>query len=197
MATVLKEGVSAEKEAEAGEQVRRVVEEILADVEARGDKAVRELSQRFDAWSPESFRLSAEEIEACVAELPDRVIADIRFAQEQIGNFARIQRDALKDVEVETLPGVVLGHKNIPVSNVGCYVPGGKYPMVASAHMSIVTAKVAGVGRIIACAPPYKGRPSAAIVAAQHRDLADGRTVAISRGENVRMDPPAAGVVEE
>ena len=145
-----------------------MVEGILADIEKRGDEAVRLLSKKFDNWSPKDFRLSKSQIEECLKSLPKQVIDDIKFAQAQIRNFAQIQRDSIRDVEVETMPGVVLGHKNIPINSVGCYVPGGKYPMVASAHMSIVTAKVAGVKRIIACAPPYKGSPHPAIVAAMH-----------------------------
>ncbi len=168
MAIWLKKGISAEDDAAQVAQVRKTVEQILADIEARGDDAVRELSQKFDNWNPKEFRLTRAQIDECVKSLPKQVIEDIKFAQQQIRNFAQIQRDALRDVEVETLPGVVLGHKNIPVNSVGCYVPGGKYPMVASAHMSIVTAKVAGVKRIIACAPPYKGAPHPAIVAAMH-----------------------------
>lgn len=168
MAIWLKKGISAEDDAAQVAQVRKTVEQILADIEARGDEAVRELSQKFDNWNPKEFRLTRAQIDECVKSLPKQVIEDIKFAQQQIRNFAQIQRDALRDVEVETLPGVVLGHKNIPVNSVGCYVPGGKYPMVASAHMSIVTAKVAGVKRIIACAPPYKGAPHPAIVAAMH-----------------------------
>jgi sulfopropanediol 3-dehydrogenase len=168
MAIWLKKGISAEDDAANVAQVRSTVEQILADIEARGDEAVRELSQKFDNWNPKEFRLTRAQIDECVKSLPKQVIEDIKFAQQQIRNFAQIQRDALRDVEVETLPGVVLGHKNIPVNSVGCYVPGGKYPMVASAHMSIVTAKVAGVKRIIACAPPYKGAPHPAIVAAMH-----------------------------
>jgi len=168
MAIWLKKGISAEDDAANVAQVRSTVEQILADIEARGDEAVRELSQKFDNWNPKEFRLTRAQIDECVKSLPKQVVDDIKFAQQQIRNFAQIQRDALRDVEVETLPGVVLGHKNIPVNSVGCYVPGGKYPMVASAHMSIVTAKVAGVKRIIACAPPYKGAPHPAIVAAMH-----------------------------
>ncbi len=168
MAIWLKKGISAEDDAAQVAKVRKTVEEILADIEKRGDTAVRELSQKFDDWNPKEFRLTRAAIDECVKSLPKQVIDDIKFAQQQIRNFAQIQRDALRDVEVETLPGVVLGHKNIPVNSVGCYVPGGKYPMVASAHMSIVTAKVAGVKRIIACAPPYKGKPHPAIVAAMH-----------------------------
>jgi len=168
MAIWLKKGISAEDDAADLVKVRGTVEEILADIEKRGDVAVRALSKKFDNWNPKDFKLSKAEIDECVKSLPKQVIEDIKFAQAQIRNFAQIQRDSLRDVEVETLPGVVLGHKNIPVNSVGCYVPGGKYPMVASAHMSIVTAKVAGVKRIIACAPPYKGSPHPAIVAAMH-----------------------------
>ncbi|MBF0277402.1 MAG: histidinol dehydrogenase [SAR324 cluster bacterium] len=148
-------------------EIRKTVEGLIADVEKRGDAAVRELSERFDRWSPEHFRLSEEEIQQCIESLDEQTLHDIRFAQSQIRNFAQIQKDALQDVEQETMPGVVLGHKNIPVNSVGCYVPGGKYPMVASAHMSVLTANVAGVRRIVTCAPPFEGKPSAAIVAAQ------------------------------
>ena len=168
MAIWLKKGISAEDDASDLTKVRSVVEVILADIEKRGDEAVRLLSKKFDNWSPKDFRLSKSQIEECLKSLPKQVIDDIKFAQAQIRNFAQIQRDSIRDVEVETMPGVVLGHKNIPINSVGCYVPGGKYPMVASAHMSIVTAKVAGVKRIIACAPPYKGSPHPAIVAAMH-----------------------------
>lgn len=168
MAIWLKKGISAEDDASDLTKVRSVVEVILADIEKRGDEAVRLLSKKFDNWSPKDFRLSKSQIEECLKSLPKQVIDDIKFAQAQIRNFAQIQRDSIRDVEVETMPGVVLGHKNIPINSVGCYVPGGKYPMVASAHMSIVTAKVAGVKRIIACAPPYKGGPHPAIVAAMH-----------------------------
>lgn len=154
-------------------KVRATVEAILGDVEARGDVAVRELSAKFDNWEPRDFRLSQEDIEAAVKQLSSRQIADIQFAQTQIRRFAQIQRSSMTDVEVETLPGVVLGHKHIPVNAVGCYVPGGKYPMIASAHMSVVTAKVAGVRRIVATAPPYQGRPHPAIVAAMHMGGAD------------------------
>ena len=170
MARYLKQGMSSDVIADQDDQVRQIVEEIIQELGARGDIALREYSERFDRWSPESFRLSADDINDCYRQLSDRVIEDIKFAQEQIRNFARVQRAALLDIEVETLPGVTLGHKNLPVNSVGCYVPGGKYPMVASAHMSVVTAKVAGVKRIIASAPPYKGRVSAAIVVAM--DLA-------------------------
>ena len=169
----IKSGRTQEATAEQQTQVRRTVEEILVTIGARGEAAVREYSEKFDKWSPASFRLTADEIEACVSALPRQTIADIEFAQAQIRNFALAQRAALKDVEVQTLPGVVLGHKNIPVSSVGCYVPGGRYPMVASAHMSVVTAKAAGVKRIIATAPPFGGKPHPAIVAAMHLGGAD------------------------
>lgn len=173
MIRYLKEGVSEEKASTDDAKVRQIVESILADIEGRGDAAVREYSEKFDSWSPESYRLSAEEIKACYDEVSEQDIADIRFAQEQVRNFAEHQRAALQDVEVETLPGVVLGHKNIPMQSVGCYVPGGKYPLVASAHMSVVTAKVAGVPRVIAAAPPFEGRPSPAIVVAMDMAGAD------------------------
>ena len=169
----VKTGQSAEVKAENSAQVRKTVEGILADISARGEAAVREYSEKFDKWSPASFRLCEGEIAACIRELPQQVIDDIRFAQEQIRNFALKQRAALRDVEVETLPGVILGHKNIPVNSIGCYVPGGRYPMVASAHMSVVTAKAAGVKRITACAPPTGGKPHAATVAAMHLGGAD------------------------
>src|SRR5580658_9829434 len=169
----IKNGQSAESKAENSAQVRKTVEEILANIAARGEAAVREYSEKFDKWSPASFRLSGDDIAECVRALPQQVIDDIRFAQEQIRNFALKQRAALRDVEVETIPGVVLGHKNIPVNSVGCYVPGGRYPMVASAHMSVVTAKAAGVKRIIASAPPTGGKPHAATVAAMHFGGAD------------------------
>jgi len=169
----LKTGQSAEAKAENSAQVRSTVEGILADIAARGEAAVREYSEKFDKWSPPSFKLSESEIAECVRALPQRAIDDIKFAQTQIRNFALKQRAALQDVEVQTLPGVVLGHKNIPVNSVGCYVPGGRYPMVASAHMSVVTAKAAGVKRIIASAPPFGGKPHPAIVAAMHLGGAD------------------------
>src|SRR3954451_11655559 len=173
MAIFLKTGISAEQDAADIARVRKTVEEILADIEKRGDAAGRELSKRFDNWAPDNFRMSKGEIEDCVRQLPRQVVDDIKFAQEQIRNFAQIQRDALRDVEVETLPGVVLGHKNIPVNSVGCYVPGGKYPLLASAHMTVLTAKVAGVKRVIACAPPFQGKPAPAIVTAMHLAGAD------------------------
>ena len=166
MIRYLKSGMRPADAATGDAKVRAVVEEMLAAIGARGDDAVREYSERLDKWSPPSFRLSRAQIDACHAELPAQAIADIRFAQAQVRRFAEIQRAALQDVEVETPPGVILGHKNVPVSSVGCYVPGGKYPLVASAHMSVVTAKVAGVPRVIAAAPPFNGRPAPAIVVA-------------------------------
>ncbi|MDP6217246.1 MAG: histidinol dehydrogenase, partial [Alphaproteobacteria bacterium] len=144
------------------------VEEILASIETEGDVAVRRLSEKFDNYSPPAFRLSQSEIDALMAQVSTRDMADLKFAQEQVRNFAQIQRDSMLDVEVETLPGVILGHKNIPVQSVGCYVPGGKFPMVASAHMSVATASVAGVPRIVAATPPFKGAPNPAVIAAMH-----------------------------
>jgi sulfopropanediol 3-dehydrogenase len=173
MPRYLKRGMDASAIKAADAKVRETVETILADIEARKDQAVRDLSQKFDNWSPADFKLSEREIERAIAQVPKRDLEDIKFAQAQVRNFAQKQRDSMADIEVETLPGVILGHKNIPVNSIGCYVPGGRYPMVASAHMSIVTAKVAGVKRIIACAPPYKGGPHPAIVAAQHFGGAD------------------------
>jgi sulfopropanediol 3-dehydrogenase len=166
MVRILKAGAAAEAVASQDLAVRQVVESILVDLQRRGDAAVREYSEKYDRWSPQSFRISSQDISACYSELSDQVLEDIRFAQAQVRHFAQVQRAALQDVEVETLPGVILGHKNIPIESVGCYVPGGKYPLVASAHMSVVTAKVAGVSRIIAAAPPFGGRLSAAIIAA-------------------------------
>lgn len=173
MATFLKRGRDAAARAEDQAKVRQIVEGILSDIETRGDAAVRELSVKFDGWDRESYRLTEQEIEGCLSQLRARDIEDIRFAQEQVRNFAQAQRDSMLDIEVETLPGIVLGHKNIPVNSVGCYVPGGKYPLLASAHMSVVTAKVAGVKRIVTCAPPFEGKPAPAIVAAQHLAGAD------------------------
>jgi sulfopropanediol 3-dehydrogenase len=157
----------------ADAKVRETVESILAQVDERKDAAIRELSEKFDKWSPQDFRLSAQDIERALSQVRKRDLEDIKFAQAQVRNFAQKQRETMKDLEVETLPGVVLGHRHIPVNSIGCYVPGGRYPMVASAHMSIVTAKVAGVKRIIACAPPFKGGPHPAIVAAMHFGGAD------------------------
>ena len=169
----LKRGMDAGAIKAADAKVRETVESILADIDARKDAAVADLSKKFDNWSPASFKLSPAEIEAAIAQVPKRDLEDIKFAQAQVRNFAQKQKETMHDLEVETLPGVVLGHKHIPVNSIGCYVPGGRYPMVASAHMSIVTAKVAGVKRIIACAPPFKGGPHPAIVAAMHFGGAD------------------------
>ncbi|WP_170349500.1 MULTISPECIES: histidinol dehydrogenase [Ruegeria] len=164
----LKRGKSDADRAEDDAKTRAVVEATLKDIETRGDVAVRELSEKFDNYSPPSFRLSQQDIDDLIGQLTDRELADIKFAQEQVRNFAQAQRDSMVDIEVETLPGVILGHKNIPVQSVGCYVPGGKFPMVASAHMSVATASVAGVPRIIACTPPFNGKPNAAVIAAMH-----------------------------
>ncbi|MDK4742955.1 histidinol dehydrogenase (plasmid) [Rhizobium sp. CB3171] len=165
----LKTGKPAADRAEDDAKVRAVVEATLKDIEARGDAAVRELSEKFDKYSPPSFLLSTSEIEAAINKVSTRDMADIEFAQAQIRKFAQVQRDSMKDVEVETYPGVILGHRNIPVQSVGCYVPGGKFPMVASAHMSVLTASVAGVPRIVAAAPAQKGEPHPAIIAAMHK----------------------------
>ncbi|HSV48041.1 MAG TPA: histidinol dehydrogenase, partial [Ramlibacter sp.] len=173
MIQYLKKGQSAGAKADMNSQVRATVEAILADIESRGDAAVREYSAKFDKWSPQSFRLSAAEIDACIAQVSPAALADIKFAQAQIRRFAQIQKSSMHDVEIETLPGVVLGHKNIPMNSVGCYIPGGKYPLIASAHMSVLTAKVAGVKRVIACAPPFEGKPCPEIVAAMHLAGAD------------------------
>ncbi len=173
MVNYLKSGKSGEDIDTQDAKVRKTVEDILADITARGDAALRDYSEKFDNWAPETFQLSTAEVQACYDDVSDQAKEDIQFAQTQIRNFARHQRDALQDVEVETLPGVVLGHKNIPVNSVGCYVPGGRYPMVASAHMSVVTAKVAGVKRIIATAPPNQGKPHPAIVVAMDMGGAD------------------------
>ncbi len=166
MIRVFIHGATVAEKTEADRKVRQTVEAILDDIGTRGYAAVRELSAKFDKWEPASFRLSADEIQALMDSLPAQTIEDIKFAQAQIRRFAMAQKDALKDIEVETLPGIRLGHKNIPVNSVGCYVPGGRYPMVASAHMSVLTAKVAGVKRVIACTPPLNGVPPAATVAA-------------------------------
>src|SRR5437016_3203367 len=173
MARFLKRGMDAGAIKAADAQVRATVESILGEVEMRRDAAVRSLSEKFDKWSPASFKLSASEIERAIGQVAKRDLEDVKFAQAQVRNFAQKQRETLRDLEVETLPGIVLGHRHIPVASIGCYVPGGRYPMVASAHMSIVTAKVAGVKRIIACAPPFKGGPHPAIVAAMHFGGAD------------------------
>lgn len=173
MLKVLKNGRSPAENKEADAKVKLTVESMLHDISERGDQAVRELSSRLDNWSPEAFRLSAEQISDIVSSIPQQTIDDIRFAQTQIRNFAQLQKQSLKDIEVETLPGVILGHRNIPVNSVGCYIPGGRYPMVASAHMSVLTAKVAGVQRVIACTPPIKGGIPAATVAAMSMAGAD------------------------
>ena len=164
----IKRGRTVEQKADADAKVQEVVRGILSDINERKDAAVRELSQKFDNWNPDDFKLSPAQIQQVIDSLPEQASADIKFAQAQVRNFAQAQRAALQDVEVETLPGVVLGHKNIPVNRVGCYVPGGRYPMVASAHMSVVTAKTAGVKHIIACTPPIKGELPAATIAAMH-----------------------------
>ena len=173
MARWLKRGIDAGAIKAADAKVRETVESILADIDARKDQAVKDLSKKFDKWAPADFKLSAQEIERAIALVPQRDLDDIKFAQTQVRNFAQKQKETMHDLEVETLPGIVLGHRHIPVNSIGCYVPGGRYPMVASAHMSIVTAKVAGVKRIIACAPPFKGGPHPAIVAAMHFGGAD------------------------
>jgi sulfopropanediol 3-dehydrogenase len=173
MIRTLKRGATEEEKFAADRQARQTVETILDDIMRRGDVAVRELSVKFDKWEPKDFRLSAAEVQALIDSLPAQVIDDIKFAQAQIRRFAEVQRAALRDVEVETLPGVRLGHRNIPVASVGCYVPGGRYPMVASAHMSVLTAKVAGVKRVAACTPPLNGVPPAATVAAMALGGAD------------------------
>ena len=164
----LKSGKPQIERSEDDAKVRAVVENALADIEARGDAAIRDLADKFDNYTPESYRLSQREIDELIAEVSPRDMEDIRFAQAQVRKFAEIQRASMQDVEVETMPGVILGHKNIPVQSVGCYVPAGKFPMVASAHMSVLTASVAGVPRIVATTPPYQGRPNAAVVAAMH-----------------------------
>ena len=166
--THLKRGKPSEERSQDDRKVRETVETILADIETRGDAAVRELSEKFDRYSPPAFRLSPGEIEALMARVSARDMEDIRFAQTQVRNFAQAQRNSMTDIEIETLPGVILGHKNIPVQSVGCYVPGGKFPMVASAHMSVLTAAVAGVPRIAAATPPFKGEPNPAVIAAMH-----------------------------
>lgn len=173
MAEYLKRGKPAAERAEDDARVRSTVEGILGDIEARGDAAIRELSQKFDNYAPDAFVLTRSEIDAAKSKVSQREMDDIRFAQTQIRNFAEAQRASMVDIEVETMPGVILGHRNIPVNSVGCYVPGGKFPMVASAHMSVLTAKVAGVKRIVASAPPVDGAPHPAIVAAMDEGGAD------------------------
>ena len=173
MIRYLKKGGDDAEAAEADRKARQTVEGILDDVTRRGDAAVRELSIRFDKWSPPSFRLSADEVATLIGSLPNQVIEDIRFAQTQIRRFAEAQRASMREIEIETIPGVRLGHKHVPVESVGCYIPGGRYPMVASAHMSVLTAKVAGVGRVVACTPPLNGAPPAATIAAMAMAGAD------------------------
>ena len=164
----LKEGKPQTERAEDDAKVRQIVETTLADIEARGDAAVRELAEKFDNYSPASYRLTQEEIDALIAEVSPRDMEDIKFAHDQVKAFAQAQRASMTDIEVETMPGVILGHKNIPVQSVGCYVPAGKFPMVASAHMSVLTASVAGVPRIVAATPPFQGKPNPAVIAAMH-----------------------------
>ncbi len=171
--THLKRSKPADEIAQDDAKVASAVATTLADIEARGDAAVRELANKFDGYDRESYRLTPQEIDSIIAKVAPRDMEDIKFAQEQVVNFARAQRASMTDIEVETLPGVILGHKNIPVQSVGCYVPGGKFPMVASAHMSVATAKVAGVPRIIACTPPFNGEPNPAVIAAMHLGGAD------------------------
>lgn len=173
MATFLKQGKSISEIQEADAKVKEVVSSVIKDIETNGDAAVRKYSEKFDSWSPQSFKLSREQIEEIIRSVPAQVIDDIKFAQKQIRNFAQKQRASIQDIEVETLPGVILGHKNIPVNSAGCYIPGGRYPMVASAHMSILTAKVAGVKRVIGFTPPIKGKIPTATVAAMHLAGAD------------------------
>ncbi len=173
MARWLKRGLDDSERREINVVVRQTVEEVIGRIEREGDAAVRAMSIKFDDWDRDDYRLSRSEIEACLNQLAPGDLDDIRFAQEQVRNFASLQRASIRDIEEETLPGVVLGHKNIPMNSVGCYVPGGKYPLLASAHMSVVTAKVAGVSRIVTCAPPFEGKPAPAIVAAQHLAGAD------------------------
>ena len=173
MAEWLKRGATSQAKADSDRKVRDIVEGILADIEARGDDAVRALSIKFDGWDRESYQLTKSEIQDCIDQLSGQDLKDIEFAQTQVRNFAQIQRDSMKDVEVETLPGVVLGHTHVPVNAAGCYVPGGKYPLLASAHMSVITAKVAGVKRVATCAPPFQGKFAPAIIAAQAMAGAD------------------------
>ena len=169
----LKSRVEHEQNALAGAQLTEIVNKIVDDVAARGDAAVREMSLKCDNLERDDFQLSDAEIDSCVASLSDSERSDILFARDQVRRFAEAQRACITDLEVETLPGVVLGHKNIPVQNVGCYVPGGRYPLLASAHMSVLTAKVAGCERVITCAPPFNGQPANFIVATQYFAGAD------------------------
>lgn len=173
MKQIIKKGIALFEAESNDKKVRNIVEDLLDTIKEGGDSAVREFSEKFDKWSPESFKLSEQEIKDVVASVPQQVKDDITFAQKQIRNFATHQKNSMKDIEVETLPGVFLGHRNVPVNSVGCYIPGGRYPMVASAHMSVLTAKVAGVKRVIACTPPIKGEIPAATVTAMHMAGAD------------------------
>ncbi|MGE8145901.1 histidinol dehydrogenase [Pseudomonas frederiksbergensis] len=173
MIRYLKKSKPVEAQAEIASQVRDTVEQIIANIARNGDAAVREYSRQFDQWAPTSFRLTDAEIAACVASLSEQEIGDIKFAQAQVRRFAEVQKASMHDVEVETLPGVILGHRNIPVNSVACYIPGGKYPLLASAHMSVLTAKVAGVKRVVAAAPPFDGKPHPAIVTAMYLAGAD------------------------
>ena len=166
--TYLKKGKTDAAKAIDDAEVSEIVKNTLKEIEERGDEAVREFAEKFDNYTPKSFKLSQPEIDNLIKQVSTQDLEDIKFAQEQVRNFAQAQRDSMKDIEVETMPGVILGHKNIPVQSVGCYIPAGKFPMVASAHMSVVTASVAKVPRIIACTPPYKGSPNPAVIAAMH-----------------------------
>lgn len=173
MAIFLKQGKSNSEQKEVESKIQKIVKEIIVDIENNGDTSVRKYSEKFDKWSPASFQLSHKEIQKVIDSVPSQVIEDIKFAQQQIRNFAEKQKASINDIEVETLPGVILGHKNIPVESAGCYIPGGRYPMVASAHMSILTAKVAGVKRVIGFTPPIKGEMPTATIAAMHLAGAD------------------------
>ena len=173
MAKILKHGREESLRREDDAKVQQIVSDIIRDIEERGDAAVKEYTAKFDKFEADNLRLTREQIDACYAELTQENLDDIAFAQEQVRNFAQIQRASMLDVEEETLPGVILGHKHLPMNAVGCYVPGGKYPLVASAHMSVVTAKVAGVPRVIACSPPFNGRPNPAVVVAMDMAGAD------------------------
>src|ERR1700687_922247 len=173
MARHLKTGRTPEQTTAEAKKVRDIVTGIIEDIETRGETALRDISEKFDKWNPPAFRLSAQDIEGCLSQLSRQNLDDIKFAQTQVRNFAQAQRAALKDVEVETLPGVILGHKNMPVDSVGCYAPRGKDPLVASAQRSVLRARVAGVPRVIAASPPYHGQPSPAVVAAMHLAGAD------------------------
>ena len=168
MAKYLKHGKSLEEKENDNQRIKETVERALKQIEQGGDKAVRSLSKQFDNYNPASFKLTSKQIDNLMSTLSKKELQDIKFAQKQVRNFAEIQKGSMSEVEIETLPGVILGHKNIPVQSVGCYVPAGKFPMVASAHMSVATASVAGVPRIIGCTPPFKGQPNAAVVAAMH-----------------------------